>query len=135
VERPLGHIRAWRKTFDLVVEADSYEDAQRIAQSQVGVALAGERSGCLIYYEKIHEVEGDREGTRVVEPDWETWYYPSRATMVATSPTFDRAVEAFASLDGSVTYGGADGEILFNATDDSPPEEGTTLAEWARNSR
>jgi hypothetical protein len=115
--------------FDLLIWANSYEDAQRIAQSQVGVLLAGP-----VYYEEIRDVEGDREGIRVegLDPDWPIWAYPSRATMVAPASSFDHAVEIFDSLDGSFTTGDDGEEIHFEATDESPPKEGTLSATFGR---
>jgi hypothetical protein len=117
-----GHVRAYRKTFDLLIEAESYEDAQRLAHSLVGAEL-GPRA-VRVFYEEIHSVgnhepvvcEGDaRDGVR---------RYAFGATMVARTDSFDRAVEGFNYLDGSFTTDDDGEEINFDAIDESPPVEG-----------
>jgi hypothetical protein len=127
VDLPPGRVRAWRKTLDVLLTAQSYEEAREAADAAVGSWLAP--PGGVVSYEEFYGLE--REGAPVegVDPDLGFLNYRGRVTMVAPARSVDHAAEAFGSLLGSVATE-AFVEIFFEATDDSPPEEGTMSDSW-----
>ena len=117
----------YRKTFNVLVQADSYEDARRRLNEFVGDILGP--GGCEVVIEEIYGFEGDEQPV-FWKGKYERWpRYPGKATFAALTNSLSEAKTAFAALDGSMTLDDYyDRELNFNAADDSSPKDGTMPA-------
>lgn len=125
IDVPPGHRRVFRKEFDLLIEADSYPDALRMRDLQVGDRVGS--VGIDILFEDVRGFEGDDQP--LTFPPDVTLRFPSKATMAALTDSIDEAIRGFRALDGSFTVDPSLGcEINFDAVDESSPVEGTMPA-------
>jgi hypothetical protein len=114
-------VPVFRKTFTILIEAESYEDAQENFRAEVGGAVGSK--ACKVVFEEIYGFPGDHQPVR--ESDRGLPFYPAKATLAAVTGSRSQADAAFASLLGSVTFVPGDPELYFEAMDSGAAERGT----------
>jgi hypothetical protein len=118
---------AVRRTLDISIEGDSYEQARENLQEWIGSMLQTSvgRLRELVIIEEIHGFEGDHEPVR--DSDRGIPLYPAKARIAALTGSVLWADEAFTKLIGSVTFEIGGPELYFDALDSTPPERGTIV--------
>ena len=104
-------VPVFRKTFDILIEAESYEEAQENFRAEVG---GGVGADCKVVFEDIYGFPGDHEPVR--ESARGLPLYPAKATLAALTASRWQADSAFAT---------GEPELYFEAMDSGAPEEGT----------
>jgi hypothetical protein len=126
MDAPAEH-PAVRRTLDISIEGDSYEQAQENLQEWVGSMLqtSVDRRSRELVIEEICGFEGDHEPIR--DSNRGIPLYPAKARIAALTGSVLWADEAFTKLIGSVTFEIGGPELYFDALDSTPPERGTIV--------
>jgi hypothetical protein len=116
---PAGHVRAFRKTFDISIEAYSHEEAQEYFRDRIGDIVCPRGSDVVI--EDIYGFghEPVRDSDRGIP------LYPATATVAALTKVSGQAHEAFLNLVGSASFDIGHPELYFDAVEPGPVREGT----------
>ena len=110
LEKPVA---VYRKEFDLLVEAHSYEEATQAFDQFIGSELRP--AGACVFVDKIDGFKGDDQ------PSYDEVngrpYFPKKATLIVSAHELAEAEAVFTDLDGSFTWDHYFREVSFTKSD------------------